>query len=198
LGRTAGRFTFQMSPTKHAAWNFNSYSGTSRVCPTYVRATDHNCKNKNRPKDHLGRLFKINEKGLLRRWLRCRVRGLQSGFQALETAALITQTTALAGAFTQEVQLGASGIATTDYINLCDARRMQRENSFHAFVGNNAAHGNGVVYATTLLGDQHALKNLHALFVAFDNFVMHIDGVTHGARRQIVAGFKLRRKKLFD
>jgi hypothetical protein len=55
---------------------------------------------------------------------------------------------------------------------------MQWEDSFNALVRNNTTNGNCFIDATTFSTDENALENLHTFLIAFDNGVVHIDGVT--------------------
>lgn len=68
----------------------------------------------------------------------------------LHAAAAITQTTRLADAITQEVELGTTGIATTDNLELRDQRRVDGPSLLNADITNHATHGDVLIDAATL------------------------------------------------
>ena len=56
---------------------------------------------------------------------------------------------------------------------------MQGEHLLHAHAVGNTTHGEGLLDATVLLGDDGALEHLDTLTVAFLNADVHTDGVAH-------------------
>jgi hypothetical protein len=85
---------------------------------------------------------------------------------------------ASAEAFAQVRQLGAADLAMALDFNLVHARRMQREDAFHAFAVADAAYRERLVQAGAAFADDHTRENLDAFLVAFDDFGVDFDGIT--------------------
>ena len=97
------------------------------------------------------------------------------------------QRRALAEALAQIGQLGAADRAFALDFHLVHARRVQRENALHAFAVADAADGEHLVQPATAPANDHAGKNLDALFVAFDHFGVHAHGIAHREIRGVLA-----------
>jgi predicted phosphodiesterase len=61
-----------------------------------------------------------------------------------------------------------------------------------AFVGDDAAHGDHFMHATSGARQKHALEDLDALLVTFDDLVVDIDRVADGKPREFARGLELR------
>jgi len=85
----------------------------------------------------------------------------------------------LAGPITQIIELGPSGLAASDRPDIEDVGRMQREDSFNAFVGDDSPDGKGFVNAPSFAGDYRAGKYLRSLFVALFNTAMNFDDIAY-------------------
>src|SRR5690606_16963828 len=79
----------------------------------------------------------------------------------------------------QEIQLGAAPPAAADDLDAVHHRRVDGEHPLHPHTVRNPAHGEGLVEAAALPGDDHALEDLDALPVAFLD--LHVDA--HGVAR---------------
>ena len=85
----------------------------------------------------------------------------------------------LTNAVAQVVQLGATDLTTTGYFNFVDTRAVNWEHALNAFACDNAANGKGVVdlAMSTATRDNRAVKDLDALFVAFLDLGVDVDGI---------------------
>src|SRR5690606_16745462 len=88
------------------------------------------------------------------------------------------QAGALAGAAAHVSQIVAADLAALGNFYLKHQRAVQQKALFYADTAGNAADGDAAGVAALAVGaDNHALKNLNALFVAFADFLVHFDGV---------------------
>ena len=87
----------------------------------------------------------------------------------------------LADAITQVVELGATYATEALGFDLQHAGAVIREDALDAFAFNDAANGKATIHATVAsnLADNSAGEDLNALFVAFFNAGMHVNGVTN-------------------
>ena len=82
-----------------------------------------------------------------------------------------------AGAVAEVIQLRAADAALAFYFQLFDFWRVERENTFDAFVIHNAADGERLVDAVPFFHDHGAGENLDTFLVPFDNSLVDIDNV---------------------
>ena len=54
---------------------------------------------------------------------------------------------------------------------------MEGKLSLHAFTGNDSANRKHFTAAATTLGDYGTTENLNPFFVAFQNFIVNVDGI---------------------
>src|SRR4051794_1504343 len=85
------------------------------------------------------------------------------------SAAALTELDGLAHAVTEEVQLGAADDAGPLHFHLGDARRMQRELALHAFTLHNPPDRERLPCPAAGAGNHHAVEDLNALLVAFQD-----------------------------
>src|SRR6266850_1429063 len=85
------------------------------------------------------------------------------------------------------IQLGAADASGADHFNLVDHFRVKRKDSFHAVPEGNLANGESRPGTTVLLRNADALKNLDALFVAFLDFDVNLDGIARLESRNVRA-----------
>src|SRR5262249_24613294 len=87
------------------------------------------------------------------------------------------ETGRFAGPIAEIVQLCTSDDGAPLDFDLRDAGRMDRKLSLHSFVQHNPPHGERLAAPRAAPGDDHTGKNLNALFVAFKDFCVDVDGV---------------------
>lgn len=76
-------------------------------------------------------------------------------------------------------ELGPSDMRLPDHVDLGDDRRVERENPFDADTIADFANGKRRARARAAPGrENHAFKNLDALFFAFLDFLVDADGLT--------------------
>jgi hypothetical protein len=85
----------------------------------------------------------------------------------------------LSSSFPEIIELCASGFSASDRFDIDDVRRIEREDSFDAFVSDNSPDGKLLIYTAALFGYYGAGKNLNAGFVAFFDFTMNINGIAY-------------------
>src|SRR5690606_26772027 len=73
----------------------------------------------------------------------------------------------------QIVQLRPTHASLANELDRLDGRRMQREDALHAHSARDLPHGEGLVDATVLAPDDHALEGLDTLLLAFTH--AHVD-----------------------
>ena len=91
----------------------------------------------------------------------------------------------LAHAVAQVVQLGSADFAAANGLHGDDAGRMDGEDLLAAHTVGNAPHGDGLVDAAMLSGDDGALERLGALAAAFLDAKSDANGVAHVHLRQL-------------
>src|SRR3954464_3331358 len=84
-------------------------------------------------------------------------------------ALALADTSRLARARAQVVELGASHFAFALHLNRGDERRIRLERALDALARGNLAHDEGGVEALVALGDHHAFEGLRALALALDD-----------------------------
>src|ERR1043165_5394777 len=80
------------------------------------------------------------------------------------------------------VELCATDPAMAFHLDLIDRRRIQRQHALHSDAAGDFAHGEHLARAAALAGEDDALEDLDALFVAFLDLHVHLDRV---ARREV-------------
>src|SRR6266536_5357597 len=83
----------------------------------------------------------------------------------------------LAFAGTKIIQSGAANASLLLHLDFCDARRMQRENSLHAFAIRDSAHGERFVESASFTANHYARKYLDSFLVSLHNPRMDADAV---------------------
>jgi hypothetical protein len=78
-----------------------------------------------------------------------------------------------------------------DDLELGDGRRVERERALDTHAEGDLAHGERFAEPTARAPDHHALEDLHALPVAFDDAGMNLDGVTRSELRKPFAQVRL-------
>lgn len=91
----------------------------------------------------------------------------------------------LADAVAQVVELGSADLSAGSYLNLGNARRMQRERPLHPFAIGNLADSERLVDSRAPLSDHYPLEYLHTLLTAFYHTAMHLHGVAYVEGRYI-------------
>jgi hypothetical protein len=92
----------------------------------------------------------------------------------------------LAGPVTQIIELGSPGLAASDRLDIDDIGRVQRKDSFNAFVIDDTTDGEVFVNTPAFAGDDRAGKYLRSLFVAFCNTAMNLYDITYLEVRDLV------------
>src|ERR1035437_7245196 len=88
------------------------------------------------------------------------------------------QTGSLALQGAQIVQLGAAYAARADHIDVIHHLGVHREDTLHALAKTDLADGDALAHAHAVAGNQHAFESLQALFLAFPDFHVNLDGIT--------------------
>ena len=78
----------------------------------------------------------------------------------------------------QVVQLRATHVTATLDLDLLDDRAVQREGTLDADAEAHLAHGEGLLHAARVAGDDDACEHLDARARAFGDVHVHLDGVT--------------------
>src|SRR5260370_3809482 len=78
---------------------------------------------------------------------------------------------------TQIVQLGAAHAAGADDIDVVHHLRMYREDTLHALAKTDLSDGDALAHTHSVACDQHAFESLEALFLAFLDLHVHLNGV---------------------
>src|SRR5579863_4125676 len=87
----------------------------------------------------------------------------------------------------QIVKLGAADLAGAYHVDMVDDRRAQREDALDAVAKTDFADGDGLAHAGILAGEHGAFKNLDALFFAFLDLDVNLDGIAGTERGQVGA-----------
>ena len=103
----------------------------------------------------------------------------------LHAASAITKTTGLTNAIAKEVELGTTGIATTNNLVLRNQWRVDRPCLFNTDIAHHSTNGDVLINPTPLARNQCALIDLNAFFIAFDDTNMNIDRVADIKARDI-------------
>src|ERR1017187_9517813 len=82
---------------------------------------------------------------------------------------------ALQGA--QIVKLGAAYTARANHIDVIHHLGVYREDTLHALAETDLADSDALAHAHAVAGNQHAFESLQALFLAFLDLDVHLDGV---------------------
>src|ERR1019366_3628067 len=78
----------------------------------------------------------------------------------------------------QIVQLGAAYAACADDIDMVHHLGVYREDTLHALAETDLADGDALAHARAIAGNQDAFEGLEALFLAFLDLDVNLDGVT--------------------
>src|SRR4051794_37373269 len=87
------------------------------------------------------------------------------------------------------VELCAADPAMAFNLDAIDAGGVEREHALHADPARNLANGEHLARSTAFTGDHHALEDLNALFVAFFDLDVDLDGVAGGEVRNVGTRF---------
>ena len=85
----------------------------------------------------------------------------------------------LACPVTQIIELGPSGLAASDGLDIEDVGRMQREDSFDALAADHSPDGEGFVNAPAFPGDDRAGKYLRSFLFALFDTAMNLDDIAY-------------------
>src|ERR1017187_2556443 len=88
------------------------------------------------------------------------------------------QTGSLALQGAQIVKLGAAHAARADHIDVIHHLGVHWEDALHALAKTDLADGDALAHAHAVAGNQHAFESLEALFLAFLDLYVNLDGVT--------------------
>jgi len=101
-------------------------------------------------------------------------------------AVSMSQAGRLAGSLAEIIQFCTPCFAASNRPNINHIRRMNWENSLHAFVVYDSPHREGFINPTTSAGNYCAGKHLNTLFVAFPDSAAHIYRVAYFKMRYIL------------
>ena len=82
-----------------------------------------------------------------------------------------------ADALAEVVQLGSASLAVADDVQLGDLRRVDRKDALDALAADDAADGEHLAGAGSAASEDDPRENLDALFGAFQNSAVDIDGI---------------------
>jgi len=91
----------------------------------------------------------------------------------------LANTGSLAAQFPQVEELGAANMSAGDDFDLLKDGRVEWENPLNADAVGDLADRKRLANTAFLTADNNTLENLDTLFVAFDDFYMHLDGITN-------------------
>src|SRR5260370_33057415 len=100
-----------------------------------------------------------------------------SGRMARPKLFALFQTGSFALQGTQIVQLGAADAARADDVDVVHHLRMYREDTLHALAKTDLADGDALAHTHSVACNQHAFESLEALFLAFLDLHVHLNGV---------------------
>ena len=92
----------------------------------------------------------------------------------------------LAGPITQIIELGSSGLAASDRLDIDIVRRVQRKYPLDAFVIDDPPDREVFVNAPAFAGNDRAGKYLRSLFVTLFNTAVNLDDITYLEVRDLV------------
>ncbi len=98
----------------------------------------------------------------------------------------LRQSYGFSGAFSQVVKFGTFGFAAAQRPDVEDVRTIQREGALDAFVVDDSADGEHLIYPPAFACDDGAGEDLHPLLVALDDSAMDIDRIAYFEMRDIV------------
>src|SRR3954447_14072942 len=111
-----------------------------------------------------------------------RARSAQSRENLFSALAALFDACRFAPEIPEVVELRATDPAMAFHLDLVDRRRIQREHALHSDAAGDLAHGEHLARTAATAGDDDALEDLDALFVAFLDLHVHLDRV---ARRKV-------------
>src|SRR5262249_6804079 len=91
--------------------------------------------------------------------------------------AALAQPGRFADAVAQVVELGAADAASAFYLDLGNARRVNREDALHALALDTAPHREALAHALAAASDHSAGTDLDALLLPFENALVDIDSI---------------------
>ena len=100
-------------------------------------------------------------------------------------AEFVSEFDGLAGALAEIIKFCPPFFAALDRLNGNNIRRMQRENSFYAFIADDAADGKEAVHTAASACNYCAGKDLDTLFIAFFDFAVDVNGIADLKMRNI-------------
>ena len=83
------------------------------------------------------------------------------------------------GSITQIVELGPSGLAASNGLDIENIGRVQWKDSFDTLVSDHSPNGEGLVNATALAGNDCAGKYLRSLFLALFDTAVNLDDIAY-------------------
>jgi hypothetical protein len=92
-------------------------------------------------------------------------------------AEFVSEFDGLAGALAEIIEFCTPFFAALDWLNGNNVRRMQRKDSFYAFIADDSADGKEAVYAAASACNYCAGKDLDTLFIAFLDFAVDVNGI---------------------
>jgi len=101
-------------------------------------------------------------------------------------AVLLGQSYGFAGAFSQVIKFRTFGFAASQRPDVEDIRTIQREDTLDAFIVDDSADGEHLIYAAAFAGNDGAGEDLNTLLVAFDDSAMNINRIAYLEMRDIV------------
>src|SRR5438477_5484275 len=114
----------------------------------------------------------------------------RAAFLAVALAlALLFDARGFAAEIPEVVELRAADPTMAFDLDLIDRWRVEREHAFDADAAGDLAHGEHLARAASPAGDDDALEDLDALFIAFLDLHVHLDGVARGEVRDVGARF---------
>jgi len=101
-------------------------------------------------------------------------------------AVLLGQSYGFAGALSQVIEFRAFGFTASQRPDVEDVRTIQRESALNAFVVDDSADGEHLIYPPAFAGDDGAGEDLNTFLVALDDSAMHIDRIAYLKMRDTV------------
>jgi len=99
---------------------------------------------------------------------------------------LLCKSYGFAGALSQVVQFCTFCFAAAERPDVEDIGTIQREDALDAFVVDDSANGEHLVYTTAPAGNDGAGEDLHTLLAAFDNSAVYVNCVADFEMRDFV------------
>ena len=91
----------------------------------------------------------------------------------------LSQFDRLAGPLAKVIQLGPSGLAASDRLDVDNIGRMNRKDSLHTLIAYNSPDGEHLIDAPAFAGNDRAGEHLNPLFVAFFDLAAHVYDIAY-------------------